>query len=170
MSSPLRYHASEQNLTSFPDIPPSQNKLWLVSAGFIVSEELYSRPTPELDDGLLAWYGLSHALVSFRNRIKFARSLNFGIAVACIINLAAVVLGITMPSTIAVGTTDGILPTSITASTMPGNLIDIGIFNRTTDPFRDPMSQALLTSIIAAGYIYDNTNATFRLPRGWNGT
>lgn len=120
-------------LNRFVEFPKS--KLWLVRLDSATERNLAHSTLSELDDGLLAWYGLSHSLISFRNRIRFGRSLNFGIALACIVNFAAAVLGITMPSTVSIGTTDGTLQSSATASKNARQPHQYRYFQSDTRPF-----------------------------------
>lgn len=73
-----------------------------------------------------------------------------------------------MPTLISVNTAAAPTPAIVEVDTMPGNIIDLGANITLLEhiPFNGIYSDDLLKSVSAISYLWENRNASIRLPLG----
>jgi hypothetical protein len=128
----------------------------------------------DLQNSLGSLLGIAGALHALWDGTINSRRVLTSVGQLYVFWLVSLILHITMPTLVSVGTATVLTPVLVEVDTIPGNIIDLGA-NLTLLGFNSGAVEAiysddLLSAMSAVPYIWENRNASIRLPLGVNET
>jgi hypothetical protein len=122
----------------------------------------------DLQDTLGSLLGIGGAFHALWDGFLCSQRIPTPVGQLCFLWLASSVLHITTPALISVSTAIVPIPVVVELDTIPGNIIDLGadltyFGNMSVD---NVYSQDLLDVVSAVPYLWENRNASIRLPLG----
>lgn len=153
---------SKQYKVQYPDL---QQRLCCTHSG-----------VADLHDSISALAGLGAAFRALWKEWRKASCFLPSVVQLCLFWIAAATLHITMPAIINVGTVNVTAPAVVAVTTLPGNIIDIGVNMSQLEVWNaNPegggvFAPELMGIASSVPFIWESKNASIRLPPGLNGT